>query len=192
VSGLRAGRWLRGHLPVLVWLVLVWVLLWGSWSWADALAGLVVALLVTVLLPLPPVTGTTRVRPRAALSFLQWFLTDLVVSAAQVAWQALRPGPPPRAAIVSVQLRTDSDLLLTAVAQALSLVPGLLVLDLDRERRVITVHLLQVRDRADVARCRAGVLATEDRIVRAFGSAGDLAALDREPEQPERRVGRAS
>jgi multicomponent Na+:H+ antiporter subunit E len=93
---------------------------------------------------------------------------------------------------VSVQLRTDSDLLLTAVAQALSLVPGSLVLDLDRERRVITVHLLQVRDRADVARCRAGVLATEDRIVRAFGSAGDLAALDREPEQPERRVGRAS
>jgi multicomponent Na+:H+ antiporter subunit E len=38
VSGSRAGRWLRGHLPVLVWLVLVWVLLWGSWSWADALA----------------------------------------------------------------------------------------------------------------------------------------------------------
>ena len=80
-----------------------------------------------------------------------------------------------------VQLRADSDLLLTAVAETISLVPGSLVLDLDREERLIAVHLLHVDDLADVERQKADVLAVEDRIVRAFGTAEDIAALRRGP-----------
>src|SRR4029453_16117596 len=34
---------LRHQLPLLVWLVLVWILLWGSWSGADLLSGAVIA-----------------------------------------------------------------------------------------------------------------------------------------------------
>jgi multicomponent Na+:H+ antiporter subunit E len=80
---------------------------------------------------------------------------------------------------VRVQLRVDSDLLLTVVAETISLVPGSLVLDLDREQRLISVHLLHTDDLADVARQKADVLATEERIVRAFGSPEDIAALER-------------
>jgi len=162
------SRWLVVHLPVLGWLVLVWVLLWGTWSWANVLSGALVALAVTVLLPLPPVAGGVRLRPLALVRFLGWFLADLVVSAAQVAWQALRPGPP-RGAVVLVQLRTDSDLLLTMLAQTLSLVPGSLVLDLDREHQRISLHLLHVRDVEDVERRKNGVLATEERLLRVAG-----------------------
>ncbi|MGY1746102.1 Na+/H+ antiporter subunit E [Blastococcus sp. SYSU D00695] len=171
----------RSQLPVLVWLVLVWILLWGTWSWANLVSGTVVALLVTTLLPLPSVVGGTRVRPGPLLSFLGHFVVDLVVSGAQVAGLALGPRGRQRSAIVQVQLRTDSDLLLTMVAESLSLVPGSLVLDLDRERRRITVHLLHVRDRAQVERERAAVLVVEERLVRAFGSAEEVAALDRSP-----------
>jgi multicomponent Na+:H+ antiporter subunit E len=78
---------------------------------------------------------------------------------------------------VRVQLRTDSDLLLTIIAQTVSLVPGSLVLDLDREKRSIAVHLLHVRDSDHVEREKADVLATEDRVVRAFGSTAEIAAL---------------
>jgi multicomponent Na+:H+ antiporter subunit E len=81
-------------------------------------------------------------------------------------------------AIVQVQLRADSDLLLTVVAETLSLVPGSLVLDLDRESRLISIHLLHVDDLADVERQKADVLATEELIVRAFGTAEDIAALE--------------
>ena len=31
---------LRHQLPLLLWLVLVWMLLWGTWSWANLLSGL--------------------------------------------------------------------------------------------------------------------------------------------------------
>jgi multicomponent Na+:H+ antiporter subunit E len=179
VSTEAAGPRLRHQLPLLVWLVVVWILLWGTWSWANLLSGLAVALVVTLLLPLPPVVGGTRVRPVPLVRFVGHFLVDLVVSGAQVAWRAIEPGGVRQGAIVRVQLRADSDLLLTIVAETISLVPGSLVLDLDREERLIAVHLLHARDLADVDRQKRDVLATEDRIVRAFGTADDIAALDR-------------
>jgi len=172
-----AGPRLRHQLPLVAWLVLVWFLLWGTWSWANLLSGLAVALGVMLLLPLPAVAGHARLRPLPLVRFVGHFLVDLVVSGAQVAWRALGPGGARQGAIVRVQLRADSDLLLTVVAETISLVPGSLVLDLDRERRLISVHLLHAVDVAHVERQKADVLATEDRIVRAFGTADDIAAL---------------
>lgn len=172
----RVGR-LRQQGLLLVWLVLVWNLLWGTFSWANLLSGALLAVVVTTLLPLPPVTTSGRFRPLAALRFLGRFVVDLLVSSVEVSWLAFRPGRH-RSAIITVQLRTDSDLLLTVIAEALSLVPGSLVLDLDRERRLMALHLVQVRDAEHVERQRANVLAMEDRVVRAFGSAEDIARLD--------------
>ncbi len=183
-----AGPRLRHQLPLLGWLVLVWILLWGTWSWANLVSGIAVALVVTVLLPLPAVVGGIRVRPLPLGRFLGHFLVDLALSGAQVAWQALRPGRQGQSAIVRVRLRTDSDLLLTIIAQTLSLVPGSLVLDLDRVERSIALHLLHVRDSAHVERERADVLVVEDRLVRAFGSPEDVAALDRDLERRGRAV----
>jgi multicomponent Na+:H+ antiporter subunit E len=173
-----AATRLRHQVPLMAWLVVVWMLLWGTWSWANLISGLLVALTVLTLLPLPHVVGGARVRPLPLLVFLGHFVVDLFASGAEVAWQALRPGGVHRTAIVQVQLRADSDLLLTMVAEATSLVPGSLVLDLDREHRVMTLHLLPVRDLEDVARRKANVLVVEERLVRAFGSPADLAALD--------------
>ena len=173
-----AATRLRHQGPLVVLLVLIWMLLWGTWSWANLLSGLLVALTVLTLLPLPHVVGGARVRPLPLLAFLGHFAVDLFASGAEVAWQTLRPGGVRRTAIVQVQLRADSDLLLTMVAEATSLVPGSLVLDLDREHRVMTLHLLPVRDLGDVERKKAGVLVVEERLVRAFGSPADLAALD--------------
>ncbi len=173
-----AATRLRHQGPLVAWLVLVWMLLWGTWSWANLLSGLLVALGVLVVLPLPHVVGGVRVRPLPLLAFLGHFVLDLFASGAVVAWTALRPRGVQRTAIVRVQLRADSDLLLTMVAEATSLVPGSLVLDLDREHRVMTLHLLPVRDLADVERRKAQVLVVERRLVRAFGSPADVTALD--------------
>ncbi|GAB3354566.1 Na+/H+ antiporter subunit E [Modestobacter lapidis] len=182
-----AVRRLRNQVPLLVSLVLVWNLLWGTWSWANLLSGTVVAVAVTWLLPLPPVTGGLRFHPVAVLRFVGHFVADLAASSAQVAWEAIRPRGMPHGAIISVQLRTDSDLLLTMIAESLCLVPGSIVIDLDREERVFGLHLLAVRDHAEVDAQRRRVLETEERVVRAFGSAAEIAALDQQPDQPERR-----
>lgn len=176
-TSVGTGHRLRHQLPLLMWLVLVWNLLWGTWSWANLLSGAVVALGVTLLLPLPPVVGGARVRPVALVRFVGHFVVDLVSSGALVAWQTVRPRGIDRSAIITVQLRTDSDLLLTVLAESLTLVPGSMVIDLDREHRTIALHILHVRDQGDVERQREAVLAEEERVVRAFGSPDEIAAL---------------
>ncbi len=188
----RLVHQLRHQLPLLVWLVLVWMLLWGTWSWANLISGTVLALAATVLLPLPPVVGGTRLHPLGLLVFLGHFIVDLVVSAAQVAWQTVRPGGIQQSAILRVQMRTDSDLLLTIVSESLTLVPGSLVIDMDRQERILTMHILHVRDLADVERRRAAVLAEEERVVRAFGSPDEIAALAYAPGEAPVRTGRTT
>jgi multicomponent Na+:H+ antiporter subunit E len=175
-----------------VWLVLVWMLLWGTWSWANLISGTLLALAVTVLLPLPPVIGGARLHPAGVLRFLGHFVLDLVVSAAQVAWQTIRPRAVGQSAIIRVQMRTDSDLLLTIVAESLTLVPGSVVIDMDRSERTLSLHILHVRDLADVERRRAAVLAEEERVVRAFGSADEIAALSHAPGEAPAGSGRGT
>jgi multicomponent Na+:H+ antiporter subunit E len=186
----RLADQLRHQLPLLVWLVLVWMLLWGTWSWANLISGTVLSLAVTVLLPLPPVVGGARLHPVGLLVFVGYFLVDLVRSAALVAWQTLRPDAIGNSAIIRVQMRTDSDLLLTIVAESLTLVPGSVVIDMDRERRTLSLHILHVRDLDDVERRRAAVLAEEERVVRAFGSPDEIAALAYPPGAAPTGTGR--
>jgi multicomponent Na+:H+ antiporter subunit E len=166
-------------MPLLLWLILVWNLLWGTWSWANLLSGAVVALFVTVLLPLPPVAGGGWVRPGAFLRFLGGFLVDLVQAGTLVAWQTVRPSGISRSAIVRVRLRTDSDLLLTIVTEAVTLVPGSMVIEMNREERELGLHILSVDDERDIERQKQSVLTTEERVVRAFGTADDIATLER-------------
>jgi multicomponent Na+:H+ antiporter subunit E len=177
----RLTHQLRHQLPLLGWLVLVWMLLWGTWSWANLISGTVLAVAVTVLLPLPPVVGGTRLHPVGLLIFLGHFFLDMVLSAAQVAWQTIRLRAVGQSAIIRVQMRSDSDLLLTIVAESLTLVPGSVVIDMDRGERTLSLHILHVRDLADVERRRAAVLAEEERVVRAFGSTEEIVALAHAP-----------
>ena len=182
-DGGAAAR-LRTQVPLLLWLVLVWILLWGTWSWGNLLCGVVVSLAVTTLLPLPPVVGGVRVDPLGLMRFVGAFLVDVVRSGALVAWQTIRPRGIGRSAILRVPLRTDSDLLLTVITEAVCLVPGTMVIDLDREAREIGLHVLSVDSDQELERERAAVLRTEERVVRALGTARDRAAL---AEGSERR-----
>jgi multicomponent Na+:H+ antiporter subunit E len=173
---------LRHQLPLLFWLILVWNLLWGTWSWANLISGVVVALVVTLVLPLPPVVGGVRFRPVALVAFLGTFLVDLVRAGALVAWQTVRPRGISSSAIIRIQLRTDSDLLITIVTAAVTLVPGSMVIEIDREHRLIGLHVLSVDSAEDLEQQRRSVLVTEERVVRAFGTAEEVAALQRAPE----------
>jgi multicomponent Na+:H+ antiporter subunit E len=52
---------------------------------------------------------------------------------------------------------------------------------MDRGARTLSLHILHVRNLADVERRRAEVLAEEERVVRAFGSREEIAALSLAP-----------
>jgi multicomponent Na+:H+ antiporter subunit E len=162
---------LRRAVPV-VWLVLVWVLLWGTFTWANVLGGLVVALVVLLVFPLPPAPGRGWLRPVAMLRTTGRFVVDLVVSSVQVAWQSLvavAPRPPIRSSVVAVRLASSSEFVMAMITEMLSLVPGSVVIEARPEERTIYAHVLGADDAAAVEAFRAQVHRLEADLVAALG-----------------------
>ncbi|MGW3603971.1 Na+/H+ antiporter subunit E [Micromonospora sp. NPDC005161] len=173
----RLGRW-RDQALAFGWLVAVWCLLWGDINWANLAGGLLVGGAVLLFFPLPAVTFAGRLRPRALLVFAFRFGTELVGASLHVARIAVQPGYRPRGAIIGVRLRVPTDLNLALTAEAVSLVPGTLILEVDRDSGTLYLHVLDTHGPAELTLARERTLAVERRIVRAVGSAAELRLVE--------------
>lgn len=181
---------LRVELPLLIWLVLVWGALWQDFSPGNLIFGGIIAFAVANLLYLPPVELSGRFNLFYAAGFAGRFLYELVQASAQVFWLALTRGPRLKNAVVAVQLRSPSDLLVTATGHAISLIPGSLVVEVDRSTSTLYLHCLNVATDEDAARIRRDVRRTEAWLIRVMGTREDLALLKAESAaEPERRSG---
>jgi multicomponent Na+:H+ antiporter subunit E len=153
---------------MICWLILVWVLLWGTVSAANILSGLAVALVITLLLPLPPVPVEGRLHPLSLLRLLVTVAYYLVSSSVQVAALALKPGPPPLTAVLRAHLGLKSDLVLVLAVNIINLTPGTVVLEIDQARRMIYVHVLDVGSDRTVNRFYRQVAGLEKLLVKTF------------------------
>lgn len=165
--------------PLFLGLVLLWMLLWGSFSWLNLLTGTVLAAIISVGFYLPAVQLGLRLNPWFTLLYLTRLLFDIVRGSLQVAALALAPRYTPSNAIVAVHLRTRSDFILTLTGVSTSIVPGAIVVDVDRVRSTLYLHVLNVTQPEQVERFRNDVLAEERRIVMALGSRKDVERLRR-------------
>jgi multicomponent Na+:H+ antiporter subunit E len=165
------------QLPFLVWLIALWMLLWGQFTLVAFLTGVVAAVVVTRVFRLPPVELSGRVNLWWGLVFIVAFLLAVVRGSLLVAWQVLDWRRQPGAAIIAVRLRTDDDLIMTHVGVTASLIPGSLIIDADRDRRILYLHVIGVRDDAALERQRASVLGWEERIVHAVGSRAQVESV---------------
>lgn len=171
----RELRWrLWQQLPLLLVLVVLWMMLWGEVSWLSVVSGIVVAAIVVNVFYLPPVALTGRLNPWWSFVFLVSFLAEVIAASFHVAWFSVRPAAPPTSALVAVQLRTRSDFIALLVSTALSLIPGSIVVEVDRPRSILYLHVFGTDDRDAVQRFREKALEVERRIVRAIGSRDDL------------------
>jgi multicomponent Na+:H+ antiporter subunit E len=158
---------------VLVWLVSVWILLWGELSVANVLSGLAIALLITLMLPLPPVPVEGRVHPISLLHLIIRVGWYLVLSSLQVAWLAIRPGPPPPSAVLRAKLDVKSDLVLALAVNILNLIPGSIVLEIDQKRRLIYAHVIDVGSERSVNQFYRQVNEVQRLLVAAFERDGE-------------------
>jgi multicomponent Na+:H+ antiporter subunit E len=161
----RALQW-----PVLLWLTVVWVALFGELSLANVVAGLAVGIAVVLVFPLPPLRMRLRIRPLWLLWLIVHFLWDVVVASYEVSVKTLNFRHRVRNAVIEVDLRTQSDFVLTVVAEMVSLVPGSLVVEARAMTHTLFLHVLDVGDRAGVEAFREQVFALERRVVLALGA----------------------
>lgn len=164
----------RVHPVLVVWLTIVWVLLWSDLTLANVLAGLAIATVVTTVFHLNPVPFHARLRLRGFLALLGHFAKDLVLASMQVAALALRPGRVPRGAVIRVQLRSHSDVILTMTAEITSLVPGSIVIEAHRLTGTLYVHVLDADMVGGLDAARRHVLAQEQRVLHAFARAEEI------------------
>ncbi|PPF90042.1 Na+/H+ antiporter subunit E [Subtercola sp. Z020] len=170
------ARILSGVLPF-AGLVLLWMLLWGQFTWLAAVTGIALAIVVSAVFYLPAVRLSGRFNVLRAALLLGRLLADIVVASLQIAWSALRPHYRPSNAIIAVPLVSRSDLVMTFTAVTVGLVPGSIVVDIDRDEATLYLHALNVSSMQDVADAKSAVLAAERRLILAVGSADDLAQL---------------
>lgn len=153
----------------LVWLTVVWMALWGDISIANAVSGLVVAIVVCLVFPLPPVRMKLELHPVWLTWLVLHFLYDVCVASAEVAWKTLFLRREPRNAVIEVDLRSNSDLVLTIVANMATLVPGSVVVEARRSTHTLYLHVLDAEDLEGVELARRRTLQIEDRVVKAIG-----------------------
>lgn len=164
----RPARYRAVQWPMVAWLTLVWWVLWGSYSALSLVGGVLVAVAACWVFPLPPLRMRVRVHPVGLAVLLGRFTVDVVVASLQVARTTLVPPDPLRNALVEVRLRTESDLVLTAVAELVSLVPGTVVVEAHRGSHTLFLHAIDT-DRSGVEAVRTMVWAQEARVLAALG-----------------------
>lgn len=165
----RAWRPRRPSLLMVTWLTAVWVLLWGDLTWGNVIMGCVLALAVTLVLPLPRVPVDVRVRPWALARLMARFMYDVMVASVQVAGFALGRRTP-RGAVIRVRLHSHSDVFLYLTSGFTSLVPGSVVVEAHRLTGTMYVHVFDVHMQGGLEGAEQAILAQEERILRAFAS----------------------
>jgi multicomponent Na+:H+ antiporter subunit E len=156
------------RLWVVCWLVLVWILLWGTFSAANILSGLLVALVIILLLPLPVVPVEGRVHPLSLIRLIVTVAYYLVLSSVQVAFLAVRPGPPPLSAVLRAHLAVKSDLVLALAVNIFNLIPGSIVLEIDQTKRMLYMHVIDVGSERAVNRFYRQVAEMERLLIATF------------------------
>jgi multicomponent Na+:H+ antiporter subunit E len=176
-SDSRSSRWPLRRIAlrawVLCWLVLVWIFLWGTFSAANIVSGVAIALVITVLLPLPPVPVEGRIHLLSLLRLIATVAYYLVLSSVQVAWLAVKPGPPPLTAVLRAHLALKSDLVLALAVNIMNLTPGNIVLEIDQARRMIYVHVIDVGSDRALARFYRQVEQFQRLLIAAFEREAD-------------------
>ncbi len=168
---------MKGRVLYAAWLLVVWVALWADVSVANVASGAVVAIVLLVAFPSRREPELAGPRPLATARLVGYFVWKLVEASAVVAWEVVTPRNRIREGVVAVRLRNDIDGVTTIVANAISLVPGTLTLDVETNPTVLYVHVLHLRDEEAV---RREVAELEALVLRAFGPASALDPLNAE------------
>ncbi|MBN6810870.1 Na+/H+ antiporter subunit E [Kocuria marina] len=174
----RSRNSLRAELPLILWLVVVWGALWGDWSVGNLVFGLILAVFVTRTLTLPPVRLSGRFNVLHFALFVVTFIWQVARASIHVFGVALMQGPKVHNAVLRVKLRQNNDLLMTAVGHTMALIPGSLVVEVDRGNGILYFHVLDVSTPEEAESFRESALNIEAAWIKIMGSKEDLAKLE--------------
>jgi len=123
-------------------LFVVWLLLQGRLSIAQALMGALLAIVIPLLTKRFTAKPLVIRRPLLALRFFLMLAYDIVVANLAVARLIVRPGLRLRPTFVTIVLELRGDLAIATLLAAISLTPGTVSCQLSRDERTLLIHVL--------------------------------------------------
>lgn len=154
-------------------ILVAWLAMWSDLSVANVVSGLAVAAVIVVGFDTWS-HRPMRLRPVRAAKFAVYFLYKLVESTWAVSRAVVAPRHRVHTGIISVPLQGCSDAVATLIADAITLTPGTLTLEVRRDPLTLYIHALDTRDLEAI---RRDVRALEVLAVRAFGDDDAIAGL---------------
>jgi len=140
---------MKNRITLFIFCFVVWMFLVWPFDWQHALTGAVVSCLVVFMVG-DLFTGINKYYFQANRYF--WFLFYLVFliweclkSNLDVAFRVLNPGYAVSPGIVKIKTNLKSATALAFLANSLTLSPGAISVDIDREKGILYVHWINVK-----------------------------------------------
>jgi len=131
--------------------LLVWILLSWASDWQHILVGIFVSAFVAYIAGDFFVTRvhlfTHPIRYLWFLYYMPIFIWECFKANIDVAYRVIHPDLPIHPGIVKVKTALTSDTALTFLANSITLTPGTLSVDIDKENGVLYVHWIEVKDK---------------------------------------------
>jgi multicomponent Na+:H+ antiporter subunit E len=129
-----------------IFLAFIWTTMSGLLTLANLLVGFVVGYFILLLVqrilgPSPYFARVYRI-----LSFLAFFLWELLLANLRVAHDVMTPRLYARPGVIAIPLDARTDVEITLLANLLTLTPGSLSLDVSDDRRELYIHAMYIDD----------------------------------------------
>lgn len=130
-------------------LTLIWVALWGDFSVANIITGIVIAIALSVLFP-GIRHSTHRIRIIPAIGFALYMLKSITVASWDVILAVLAPNETRRhVEVITVSLHSKSPLIRAITANTISLTPGTVITSMNLDSATMDIHVLGKTDGDD-------------------------------------------
>jgi len=136
-----------------VWLIAIaWCFLQGEVTLGNLILGGLLGIgVLSISLSFNKMNGSLY-QLKAVVRLIFFIIRELIVSSLRIAWDILTPTVYARPRIVRIPIGDLNDVAITLLANAVSLTPGSLALEVKDDHQFLYVHLMYAEDRDSAVR----------------------------------------
>lgn len=128
-------------------LALVWAAISGAFTGYNLLIGFVMGMVVLLILRQALGSGVYLQQVGILVSFIFFFLKELLLSSLHVAWEVITPNSHISPGVIAITLDDDmSAAQITLLANTITLTPGTLSIDVSPDKRYLYIHAMYIKD----------------------------------------------
>ncbi len=135
-----------------VWMIIFLLIIWCGFSNNFSLANLILGLCIATMCNFLVVRqiASSRINMIRLLKLIGYMLWQLIKSSIEVAWDVITPTHLHQPELIEIPLACTTDIEKTLLANLLSLTPGTLSIDLNKQNNHLIIHAMFAQDKQKI------------------------------------------